>query len=107
MTPSGNAWRWRQPFSRGEVKLHAASGDLRSVPARCLAEHDLRVIDPHELSAPRQARRHLDRRARTEADLEDAISALDLQQLDRPAVPLAVRRTGCATISHSDRREER
>src|SRR5262249_48317572 len=74
------------------VKLDASGANRDRISPRGLMEHRRRMIDSDDLSATCQTCGHLYGDPGPEADLEDAISICDLQELDHFLVPLEVRR---------------
>jgi hypothetical protein len=55
-----------------------------------LANHDLRVVDSEHEAVGCAAGQLADREPRAEADLQDVVLRLHVQQSDRPPVPLPV-----------------
>jgi hypothetical protein len=64
--------------------------DSRPVADGRLADHDLGVVDSEHQTVDGAAGQLADRESRAEADLQDVVVRLQLQQGDGPAVPLAV-----------------
>src|SRR5215207_643770 len=74
-----------------ESQLDSTLLDSSPVADGRLANHDLRVVDSEHETVGCAASQLADRESRAEADLQDVVLRLHVQQSGRPPVPLSVR----------------